>query len=225
MTEKLHSFDGPGIRITWSGRRCIHVAECVRGLPGVFRPGERPWIHAERADAATLARIVERCPSGALHYERADGGPAEAVPARNEIRPRRNGPLFVRGDLEIAEADGTVMLRDVRVALCRCGQSENKPFCDNHHLAADFRDAGDVFEGGVKPGEPGLNPAEPGTERRLRILVSENGPYRLTGPLVVTSADGRVTLTGGAASLCRCGGSRNKPFCDGSHTRVEFQAG
>ncbi len=217
MTDKLHSFDGPGIRVTWSGRRCIHVAECVRGLPRVFRPGERPWIHAERAEAETLARVVERCPSGALHYERTDGGPAEAVPARNEARPRRNGPLFVRGDLEIAAADGTVMLRDVRVALCRCGRSENKPFCDNRHLAAEFRDAGDVFEGGVKPAEA------PAPDGRLRIVVSADGPYLLSGPLTVTSADGRVTLAGGTASLCRCGGSRNKPFCDGSHTRVEFR--
>src|SRR5207253_9288847 len=123
--------------------------------------------------------------------------------------PTRNGPLYVRGSVEVRAADGTLVARDVRVALCRCGASGNKPFCDNRHRVAGFVDAGDVFEGGVKPG-----PAEDGP---LRITLETNGPYRLEGSFEVVSLDGRVRLTGGQAALCRCGKSRNKPFCDGTH--------
>ncbi len=219
MSDKLHEFDGAAIRVTWSSRRCIHAAECVRGLPPVFRPGLKPWIVPDRATADRVAEVVERCPTGALHFERLDGGPPEATPAANSVQPEPEGPLYLRGDLEILAADGTLLLRDTRVALCRCGQSGNKPFCDNSHRMAEFADPGEVFEGGVKPlaGRPATGP--------LRVTVSADGPLLLDGPLTVRSADGRVALAGGQAALCRCGQSRNKPFCDSSHLKAEFKAG
>jgi CDGSH-type Zn-finger protein/uncharacterized Fe-S cluster protein YjdI len=219
MNDKLHEFDGRDIRVTWSKARCIHFAECVRGLPRVFKPGERPWVTPEAGSAASIAEVIQRCPTGALHFERKDGGPAEVPPARNTVEPTRGGPLFLRGDLEILHPDGTSMLRDTRVALCRCGQSRNKPFCDNSHREAGFFDRGEVFEGGVKPADGPL------PDPRLRITASANGPLLLAGPVTVRSADGRVALEGGKASLCRCGQSRNKPFCDGSHRETGFVSG
>ncbi len=219
MSDRLHEFDGAGIRVTWSSRRCIHAAECVRGLPAVFKPGSRPWITPERAAAERIAEVIMRCPTGALHFERTDGGPAEPVPGSNTVAPQPEGPLYLRGDLEIVDADGTLLLRDTRVALCRCGQSRNKPFCDNSHREAGFADPGDVFEGGVKPGT-GVPAAGP-----LRVMVRSDGPLVAEGPVTVQSADGRVTLTGGRAALCRCGQSRNKPFCDSSHLTAGFKAG
>lgn len=218
MSDTLHIFEGRGIRVTWSKQRCIHAAECVRGLPAVFMPGRRPWITPDDATADRIAGIVMRCPTGALHFERRDGGPGEPVPAANTVVPSRNGPLILRGDLEIASPDGGAPLRDTRVALCRCGQSRHRPFCDNSHGGAGFVDRGEVFEGGVKA-------SAPGPQRRLRITPSVDGPLRLEGPLTVRSADGRVALEGGEATLCRCGQSRNKPFCDGSHARAGFKAG
>lgn len=218
MSDRLHEFDGAGIRVTWSSRRCIHAAECVRGLPAVFQPGRKPWVIPERSTADAIAEVVMRCPTGALHFERRDGGPAEPAPAANTVEPTRGGPLHLRGDIELLSPDGTLLLEDTRVALCRCGQSRNKPFCDNSHFEADFADRGEVFEGGLKPLEG--SPAGP-----LRVTVSADGPLAAKGPMTVRSADGRVTLSGGAASLCRCGNSRNKPFCDGSHLRVGFKTG
>ena len=219
MSDKLHEFEDEEIRVTWSKTRCIHAAECVRGLPAVFMPGNRPWITPERAAADRIAEVVMRCPTGALHFERKDGGPAEPKPAANAVRPEPDGPLYLHGDLEILGADGTLLLRDTRVALCRCGQSRNQPFCDNSHREADFADPGDVFEGGVKPGTavPASGP--------LRVTASADGPLIVDGPVTVRSADGRVALTGGRAALCRCGQSRNKPFCDSSHVAAGFKAG
>jgi CDGSH-type Zn-finger protein/uncharacterized Fe-S cluster protein YjdI len=219
VSDKLHEFESNEIRVTWSKQRCIHAAACVRGLPVVFMPGNRPWITPGQAPAERIAQVVMRCPTGALHFERRDGGPAEPVPAANRVRPEPDGPLYLRGDLEILGADGTLLLRDTRVALCRCGQSSNKPFCDNSHRDAEFTDRGEVFEGGVKPGTgvPATGP--------LRVTASADGPLIVDGPVAVESADGRVTLAGGRAALCRCGQSRNKPFCDSSHLGAGFKAG
>jgi CDGSH-type Zn-finger protein len=52
--------------------------------------------------------------------------------------PRPNGPLFVRGRLRIVGDDGEVIREDTRVALCRCGGSSNKPFCDGTHRRNGF---------------------------------------------------------------------------------------
>ena len=218
MKERVKTYASPTIAVKFEPRRCIHAAECVFGLPLVFDPERRPWIIVDSADADAIARVVARCPSGALHFERLDGGPAEEPDAVNRVRPTRNGPLHVRGRIEIQGADGQVIARDVRVALCRCGASENKPFCDNSHRLIRFTDPGDVFEGAIQPG-PATDDAT------LRITVSENGPYRLEGPLEVESADGRVRLEGRSAKLCRCGASHNKPFCDGSHRTEGFAEG
>ena len=59
------------------------------------------------------------------------------------------------------------------------------------------------------------------------IKVLANGPYRVTGPAKIVDAQGNEVMAleeGRAVSLCRCGGSVNKPFCDGTHTRIGFQA-
>ena len=61
----------------------------------------------------------------------------------------------------------------------------------------------------------------------VEITATENGPYRVKGALVLTDADGnRYDLTdrGQTVFLCRCGGSTTKPFCDGTHSKIAFQA-
>jgi CDGSH-type Zn-finger protein/uncharacterized Fe-S cluster protein YjdI len=210
MQERVKTYASATIAVRFEPRRCIHAGECIFGLPLVFDAGRKPWIDAGAARADAIARVVAHCPTGALHFERLDGGPPERPDAENRVHVTRNGPLHVRGDLELRAADGSAIARDVRVALCRCGASRNQPFCDNSHRAIRFVDAGGVPAGGVEPGD--------GVEgRTLRVTVEANGPYRFEGPLEVHSDDGEVRLAGHRASLCRCGSSRNKPFCDGSH--------
>ena len=75
---RTKSYEGEGIVINFELRRCIHAAKCVGGLPAVFDANRRPWIEAGNASADEIVRVVEQCPSGALTYERTDGGPAEA---------------------------------------------------------------------------------------------------------------------------------------------------
>ncbi len=126
------------IAVTWEPALCTHTANCLRGLPEVFDARRRPWIDISEADADEIARVVETCPTGALHYTRLDGGPQEQH-AETTVQPVRNGPLYVRGPVEIRAPDGTLIRRDTRLALCRCGASKNKPYCDNSHRAERFR--------------------------------------------------------------------------------------
>ena len=210
VSERAKTYASDTIAVSFRPRRCIHAAACVAGLPHVFDPARRPWIEPGDTGADAIARVIARCPTGALHFERLDGGPAETPDAANHVRVTPHGPLHVRGTIEVRGPDGTVLERDVRLALCRCGASQNPPFCDNSHRAVRFVDPGDVFEGGVKPGVgAGVS--------TLTVTVEERGPYRLEGAFEVVSADGLVRLAGGRAALCRCGASRNRPFCDGSH--------
>jgi Iron-binding zinc finger CDGSH type len=70
---------------------------------------------------------------------RLDGGSEEQAAEETTVDPRPDGPLFVRGRLRIVNADGDVIREDTRAALCRCGASENKPFCDGSHLRVGFK--------------------------------------------------------------------------------------
>jgi hypothetical protein len=115
------------------------MRNCVRALPQVFQPDARPWIVVDSADADSIVAAVESCPTGALRYRRLDGGPQEEPPETTIVDPRPNGPLFLRGRIRIVDDKGDVVREDTRVALCRCGASENKPFCDGSHRRVDFR--------------------------------------------------------------------------------------
>jgi CDGSH-type Zn-finger protein/uncharacterized Fe-S cluster protein YjdI len=212
-------YTGAAVHVTFDGPRCIHAAECVRGLPAVFDRDRRPWILPDGAAVEEVVTVIERCPTGALHYERVDGGPAEEPDEVNAIRVRPNGPYYVRGKLRVVTADGMLVAEDVRLALCRCGHSQHKPFCDNAHIAAGFSDPGYV-----KPNEDAAAPEQ----GELSIKTRKHGPLRLDGPFDVIGLDaesgGEAIHRAEEAVLCRCGGSATKPFCDGSHKRNGFQA-
>ena len=213
-TARLHRYHGAAIVVTFDPARCVHSAECARGLPSVFDAQARPWIDADAADADAIAAQVRRCPSGALHVERADGV-AEPAPVTNTATPMVDGPTYLRGDLMLIGADGDTALRDTRMALCRCGASKNKPFCDRSHRDVGFKD-----DATLRAGE---SPSAAGSAGPLTIRARPNGPLMLTGPLTIVGANGRRAFAE-STFLCRCGASANKPYCDGTHKRIGFTA-
>lgn len=131
------TYESGDLRVLWDSQRCIHVAECIRALPQVFDPRARPWVNLEAAGDDAIVDAVVRCPTGALRYERA-GAPPEApsVPTTIDVFP--NGPLLLRGDLQVVTQRGETIAHETRVALCRCGASEHKPYCDNTHRRIGF---------------------------------------------------------------------------------------
>jgi len=138
VARRLQLYRTDAIEVTFDPNRCIHFAACVRTLPAVFDARARPWIRPSAATPEQVADVVALCPTGALHARRADGALTESVPAEAVVVASRNGPLYVRGDVEVTLEDGTSVLRDVRIALCRCGKSATQPLCDGSHRAAGF---------------------------------------------------------------------------------------
>jgi len=217
MTLKVREYEGDGITVRFEPGRCIHAKECVQGLSSVFDPNRRPWVDPGGADADAIARVVSRCPTGALQFERSDGGPGEEIPGRNSVRIVPDGPLYVRGQLEIQLPGEDEPRSETRVALCRCGESKNKPFCDDSHYECGFKDTGEL-----EPA-PDAAEAEPATGP-LRITPRPNGSLFFEGPTEITSADGTVRVSTMRRSLCRCGHSLDKPICDGAHRDAGFEA-
>ena len=138
FTDLTREYSTSRIRVQWFASRCIHTAACVKALPIVFDPRRRPWIDVDAADADAIADAVLKCPTGALHYVRADGTP-EPVSNDVSVRVVRDGPYLVRGEIAITGPEGEVIRKDSRVALCRCGKSRHMPFCDNTHRASGIR--------------------------------------------------------------------------------------
>ena len=137
MTKR--TYESTQIRVYWNSARCIHTAKCLKALPEVFDVQRRPWIAINAAEADEIAHAVEQCPTGALAYERLDDAPGEQIPSETTIIPLPNGPLIVKGEVEIRDSNGNLFDTGFRMALCRCGHSQNQPFCDLSHLKAGFR--------------------------------------------------------------------------------------
>jgi CDGSH-type Zn-finger protein len=198
------------------------------------------------------------------------------------IQPAKDGPYLVEGLDDLRNRKGDVETRP-KMALCRCGESKSKPFCDGTHARIGFSsdklegrvpDQRDDYEGpeitihdnrGIcahagkctdgLPSvfrlrqEPWIDPAAAsgrqisevvrtcpsgalsysvdGQEHRDRdaepsIFIAPNGPYVVTGgPELLDTERGEGASTEHFA-LCRCGGSKNKPFCDGTHWHKKF---
>ncbi|MDX2052984.1 MAG: CDGSH iron-sulfur domain-containing protein [Polyangiaceae bacterium] len=198
--------------IQFEAKKCIHSRHCVLDRPDVFVPnvaGE--WIHPDNATPEEIAALAENCPSGAIRYERLDGGPGEKPPLVNLARVRENGPLAVHAELNL-EGHGALF----RATLCRCGLSKNKPFCDSSHTAGGFS----------ATGEPATLPSEALSARSgtLKITPAKNGPLLVAGNLELVSGTGRTLNRVTKTALCRCGQSANKPYCDGTHAKVGFSS-
>lgn len=133
---------------------------------------------------------------------------------KNRIKVRENGPLLCTGEIKVVDSEGEVLYSGDDVALCRCGASANKPFCDGSHRDSGF-EADDV-ELGIDSGEPEND------DGPLTITVRSNAMLIAKGPMEITSADNSVAAIRSKAALCRCGASANKPLCDGSHKTCGF---
>jgi CDGSH-type Zn-finger protein/uncharacterized Fe-S cluster protein YjdI len=208
----IEQVTGRWATISFDGRRCVHARRCVLSQPGVFKANvQGAWIDPDAASAEDLMFVALNCPSGAIQVTRLDGGAPEPVPLVNTIAVRENGPLAVGARIELGgEAIGT------RATLCRCGASNNKPYCDGSHTGAAF----------VATGEPATKPSEPLAARDgvLKITPYADGPLGVSGSVEILSGTGRTIDRVRATALCRCGASSNKPYCDGTHKTIGFVA-
>jgi uncharacterized Fe-S cluster protein YjdI len=127
------------IVVEWEPSLCYHSQNCVRSLPQVFDDSRRPWVKVDAATADEVEAAVARCPSGALRTRRIGTPAAAAQQQPPEVCATENGPLLVSGGVRIVDAEGAVLYEGEKAALCRCGGSANKPFCDGTHAKNGFR--------------------------------------------------------------------------------------
>jgi CDGSH-type Zn-finger protein/uncharacterized Fe-S cluster protein YjdI len=207
------------IRVHWDSARCIHTGICLRALPDVFDVNRRPWVDIDAAAADEVADTVERCPTGALRYERLDGAEGEVPERPTQVIPIQDGPLLMIGDLQVEQPDGTPVTHEARLTLCRCGLSRNQPFCDNSHLRRFWR-SGPLEEPADRPPPP----RDGARDQPTKVVPAEDASLQLRGHIRICDEEGRLLAEAGKAVLCRCGRSANKPFCDGSHEEAGFRS-
>ena len=137
------TYDNGEITVVWQPHKCIHSAICFRGLPSVFNPQNRPWVTVDGAETDTIVQQVEQCPSGALSFRTSGEKKTEQQPENKldtavlvEVSP--NGPLMVHGRITVKDAVGNSVEKSQVTAFCRCGQSNNKPYCDGSHARVGF---------------------------------------------------------------------------------------
>jgi CDGSH-type Zn-finger protein/truncated hemoglobin YjbI len=141
----------PGMQVTIFDNRgiCQHSGLCTDRLATVFRQGGEPFVTPSGGRLDEIISAVRDCPSGALSYG------IDGVEAREEvdwhgcreplIEVTRDGPYRVRGAIPLTGGDGGDEPRNQgasreHYALCRCGHSQNKPFCSGMHWYVQFKD-------------------------------------------------------------------------------------
>ncbi len=147
MPKETLKYTNNEVTVVWKPKICIHSTLCSKGLIEVFNPKERPWV---KLDGATTEKIIEQvklCPSGALSYylnaEAVADQPADnlvtdaAQIMKVEVSP--NGPYLIKTECLIVHSDGREEMKTGTVALCRCGTSGNKPYCDGSHRKSGFK--------------------------------------------------------------------------------------
>lgn len=139
--NKIKEYSNGEVTITWETSKCIHSANCVNGLPSIFDNKKRPWIDAMGASTEEIVKQINKCPSGALGYyfpEKSEKSSGDVISEQLvEVMP--NGPLMVYGNLQVKLPDGKIQNQSKVSAFCRCGGSQNKPFCDGSHKKNGFK--------------------------------------------------------------------------------------
>ena len=212
----------------------------------------------------------------------ADNEAKNTIP-KQSIEATLNGPFIVRDLNDLRNSKGERLDTRPSMALCRCGGSANKPFCDGTHSKIDFRssklegrvpDKLDDYKGKEitihdnrcvcahsgyctdnSPAvfnaeeEPWIDPDAESPDkiaktiemcpsgalsytrdgihhkdqnREPSVIISKNGPYCVVGGPELKDAEGSKPESEEHYSLCRCGGAKNKPFCDGTHGHINF---
>jgi CDGSH-type Zn-finger protein len=143
VKDKRKNYVGRSITIHDNRKICSHAAECVNNLPSVFKLNARPWISPDAAETKEeIINTIKKCPSGALSYSVDDMEYRDQNDRMPMITVSKGGPFHITGGIDligdnIQWAEGASKEHYV---LCRCGASNNKPFCDGMHRLINFKD-------------------------------------------------------------------------------------
>lgn len=138
--EVIKEYETDDLTVVWKPSTCIHSEKCFKGLPNVFNPNNRPWVNVGGAAGLDIKNQIDKCPSGALSYKLKNVTlEKHAIEEEQIVEVVQNGPLMVYGNIKVKNHDGSESTKNRVTAFCRCGASENKPFCDGSHKKIDFK--------------------------------------------------------------------------------------
>ena len=146
--DKVREYTNGEVTVYWRADLCIHSANCLIELPEVFDNSKKPWVDINGSTSKEIVRTVNTCPSRALVYKMNIKTTRQTAkkkkkrgPAHVRVEILRNGPALIRGNFIIRDANKKkVRVQGEVAAICRCGASKKKPFCDGSHMAAGFKD-------------------------------------------------------------------------------------
>ncbi|MDZ4844878.1 MAG: (4Fe-4S)-binding protein [Chitinophagales bacterium] len=139
MKEISKKYTNGEVTVVWKPSLCIHSGICGK-LPAVFNGAKKPWIDASGAPTDAIINQVKQCPSGALSFYMNSEQQGEVkVESETIMEISKNGPLLVYGNICIKDSEGKETRQNKVTALCRCGGSSNKPFCDGTHKKIEFK--------------------------------------------------------------------------------------
>jgi CDGSH-type Zn-finger protein len=138
--DKATHYEGSDITIINNPLLCSIAGYCHQELGRVFNLKNDPWIDPDGDTLEHIKALIEKCPSGALSYS-INGQPQPVNACEATISIEKNGPLRVRGGIELQDAKWGQGASQEHYTLCRCGASKNKPFCDGSHLKINFDDS------------------------------------------------------------------------------------
>lgn len=290
ITRDIHLLPHQRSAWTFFGERLRELATVATKLLAT-RGGQLP-PEVEEAAAGLQALSLEFAPADRRWNAEAELGEFREIESGQDaaINPVVNGPLLVRNVERFTNSKGEALPTSPEMALCRCGGSKNKPFCDGTHARRGFTSerATEHTPDGVKhfpgkditvhfnklqcaaaaecvsglptvfhhggvvriaTGQPWVQPDRDSAENIVEVIgrcpsgalrytykgetgpvsdappgirIRKNGPYEVKGSVPLRTTFWNEEATHRIYTLCRCGASRNKPFCDGSHHRIKF---
>ncbi len=142
MDDEKRKYTNGEVTVFWNPDLCIHATTCYMELPEVFKPFDRPWVDMSAASTERIIEVVKLCPTAAIDFimnkDLKDDELVAETPAVFEVKVKPKGPYIISGDFTLQNEDGKTLEKRSRVALCRCGASMNKPFCDGEHSFINF---------------------------------------------------------------------------------------
>jgi uncharacterized Fe-S cluster protein YjdI len=145
MDKTDRKYSNGEITVFWQPKKCIHATTCYRELIDVFNPRKRPWVNMEGAPTAEIIRVVKLCPTQALTYEYNKDIEKEKQEAANmtadidaDVRVMEDGPIIIKGNFKLFDTEGNEIRHLKMSSLCRCGASNELPFCDGTHRKIGF---------------------------------------------------------------------------------------
>jgi CDGSH-type Zn-finger protein/truncated hemoglobin YjbI len=194
VPDRRDAYAGQEVTVLDNRGLCQHSGFCTDRLPAVFRTATEPFVAPSGGRLDEIIRAVRSCPSGALGLViegrealEVTGWGGRRAPA---IEVTRDGPYRITGTIAVVDADGRPVPRNdgasaEHAALCRCGHSQNKPFCSGMHWYVGFHDP--VPPAGHEPTLFEWAGGLPGLTRMTRLLYSKHVPADpLLAPLFAT---------------------------------------